>query len=293
MTEDDELRRVKKLRAFFARFVAAKGAASDPRIEEAFAAIPRELFAGPAPWSILASGPWRGRSDATPYVQTPDDDPAFLYQDVLVALDVERGINIGEPSLHAHCLDALALQPGETVLQVGTGSGYYTAILAHLVGAAGLVHALEIDPALAERTRRNLAAWPQARVEAGSGVREGLPEVDAIYVCAGITQPSWAWLEALRAGGRLLFPLQPGKGFGGMLLIRKPVQGGLTWPARFLARAGFIPCDARQDTEDSHGLALAFAGGGLRKVQSIRFDDKPDDTCWFRGEDWWLSTSGV
>ena len=98
-----------KLRAFFARYVAAAGSARDPRIEQAFAAVPREPFAGPAPWfiKVLDGG----------YVQTPDDDPAFLYQNTLVALDHDRGINIGEPSLHARCLDALALRDGETVLQ--------------------------------------------------------------------------------------------------------------------------------------------------------------------------------
>jgi len=45
------------------------------------------------------------------------DDPAFIYQDTLVAVDRERGINIGQPSAHALWLDALALREGETVLQ--------------------------------------------------------------------------------------------------------------------------------------------------------------------------------
>jgi protein-L-isoaspartate(D-aspartate) O-methyltransferase len=58
-------------------------------------------------------------------------------------------MNIGQPSLHAHCLDALPPQSGQTVLQVGAGSGYHTAILADLVGSRGQVHAFEIDPELA------------------------------------------------------------------------------------------------------------------------------------------------
>ena len=80
------------------------------------------------------------------YLSTPDDDPAFLYQDTLVALDADRGINIGEPTLHARCLDALALREGETVLHVGAGAGYYTALLAHLSGR----------PVECTRTRSNL-----------------------------------------------------------------------------------------------------------------------------------------
>ena len=284
-----ETRRTAALRAFFARYVAARGVAGDPRIEEAFAAVPREPFAGPGPWSILCSGPWRMQQGQPGYVQTPGGDPAFLYQDTLVALDAERGINIGEPSLHAHCLDALAPQPGEAVVQVGAGSGYYTAILAHLVGAAGRVHAFEVDPVLASRASRNLAPWPQVTLHARSGTADGLPEADAIYVNAGITQPGQAWLDALRPGGRLLFPLQPEGGFGGMLLVHKPRDGGPAWPARFVSRAAFIACQARQDDATGRGLAAAFARGGWEDVQAMRLDGKPDATCWFNGPDWWLS----
>ena len=278
-----------KLRAFFARCVAAKGGACDPRIEQAFAAVPREPFAGPAPWSVLVVGPW---SPARPsYVQTPDDDPAFLYQDALVALDPARGINIGEPSLHAHCLDALAVQEGEAVLHVGAGSGYYTAILAHLVGAHGQVHAFEIDPGLAGRAERNLVHLPWVEVQARSGIAEDLPRADALYVNAGITQPSWTWLDALRPGGRLLFPLQPEGGFGGMLLVQRPREGGTSWPARFVSRAGFIACQGRQDEEMGQRLAAAFSDGEWQEVRSFRLDGEPDDTCWLRSEDWWLSTA--
>src|SRR5690348_11493339 len=79
--------RVAKLRAFFACYVTTRGAAKDLRIKTAFATIPREPFAGPGPWSILAAGQWNTSRNWPRYVQTPDDDPAFLYQDVLVALD--------------------------------------------------------------------------------------------------------------------------------------------------------------------------------------------------------------
>jgi protein-L-isoaspartate(D-aspartate) O-methyltransferase len=126
-----------KLRGFYASLVANPNAA-DPRVTAAFAAVPREPFAGPGPWSILTAHVWQSQDRGPLYVTTPVDDPAFLYQDVLVALDAARGINIGQPSLHALCLDALAPRPGETVVRVGTGSGYYTALLAHLVGPDGL-----------------------------------------------------------------------------------------------------------------------------------------------------------
>jgi protein-L-isoaspartate(D-aspartate) O-methyltransferase len=153
------------LRRFFARYVTTLGRARDPRIEQAFASVRREPFAGPGPWSINIPG--------VGYVETQDDDLAFIYQDTLVALDAGRGINIGQPSAHACWIDALALHEGDTVLQVGVGTGYYTAILAHWIGRDGYVHALEIEADLASRARENLKDLPQVGVRAQSGIADG------------------------------------------------------------------------------------------------------------------------
>lgn len=286
--QDDAAARSAKLRGFYAALVANRNAAADPRIEAAFASVPREPFAGPGPWSILASSVWRSRESGPLYVITPDDDPAFLYQDVLVALDAERGINIGQPSLHALCLDALAPQRGETVVQVGTGSGYYTALLADLVGPDGHVHGFEIDPGLAERAARNLAPWPWAQVEARSGAGGDLPRADAIYVNAGAPRPARAWLDALRPEGRVLFPLQAANRRGGMLLIRR-TGGDAAWPARFVSVASFIPLRGLPE-DDRGGLPEAFAQGPPFAVRSLRFDGPRDASCWYDGGDWWLST---
>ena len=106
---------------------------------------PREPFGG--------AGPWRINLPGLGYIETPGDELAFIYQDTLVALNAARGINIGQPSAHERWLGALGLREGETVIQVGAGSGYYTAILAHLVGRGGRVYAFEIDPDLAARAR--------------------------------------------------------------------------------------------------------------------------------------------
>ena len=271
-----------RLRAFFASYVASRAGARDERIEQAFATVKREPFVGPGPWSIMLPG--RG------YLKTPDDDVAFIYQDTLVAIDAARGINIGEPTLHARCLDALALRLGDAVLQVGAGVGYYTAVLASLVGPEGQVDAYEIDPGLAARARQNLAHLPYVTVHARSGIGEGMPKVDAIYVNAGITQPSWTWLDALRPDGRLIFPLQSVDGVGGMLLVKRP-RHGMKWPARFVWPATFIACSGPQDDEAGRRLAAAFTNGGWQTVSSLRIDDPADGTCWFAGDGWWLSTA--
>jgi protein-L-isoaspartate(D-aspartate) O-methyltransferase len=273
-----------KLRRFYAELVAGHAA---PDITAAFAAVPREPFAGPGPWSIVGAQTVRSRERGPRYVRTPDDDPAFLYQNVLVALDTERRIHIGEPSLHALCLDALGPRSGETAIQVGTGSGYYTALLAHLVGPTGRVHAFEIDPALAGRATANLAPWPWAQVHARSGVAEPLPEADAIYVNAGAARPARSWLTALRPGGRVLLPLQSAQGRGGMLRLQRP-DGGTAWPARFLSFAAFIPLRDVPE-EDGTALAAAFARGDIWSVRSLRLEGPPDASCWYDGGDWWLS----
>ena len=163
--------------------------------------VERERFVGPGPWKVncFAGG----------YVDTPDDDLAFIYQDVVVAIAPDRQINNGEPQLHARCLAALRIGGGETALHVGSGTGYYTAILAHLVGPAGIVHAYEIEPDLAQKAETNLAPWPCVSVRAQSATDGTLPACDIIYVSAGATRPLDAWLDALRPGGRLLFPLTP------------------------------------------------------------------------------------
>src|SRR5437763_452110 len=117
-------------RSFFADLVTATVGirAPESRLRAAFAAIPRERFVGPGPWRVFT---------AAGYIETPTDDPAFLYQDVTVALRPEGQINNGQPTLHAACLAALSPQEGETAVHVGAGTGYYTALLAQLTGAAG------------------------------------------------------------------------------------------------------------------------------------------------------------
>jgi protein-L-isoaspartate(D-aspartate) O-methyltransferase len=101
-----------KYRSFYARLICAAAKLDDPRVEEAFRYVEREPFAGPGPW-------WLNLGGGQPYVQTPDDDPSFLYQDLLLALDRERELNIGMPSAHAYWLGACKIREAETVIRSG------------------------------------------------------------------------------------------------------------------------------------------------------------------------------
>src|SRR5262245_27679578 len=113
--------RLAEARALYGRMMAAASGSADPRIGCVFEALPREDFLPPGPWHMLV---------AQSYIETPSTDPVHLYRNALVAIDPERGINNGEPFLHAAWMGAVALQPGETVIHVGAGGGYYTAALA-------------------------------------------------------------------------------------------------------------------------------------------------------------------
>jgi protein-L-isoaspartate(D-aspartate) O-methyltransferase len=271
--------RVQERRRTYAAEVTRSARVHDPRLEAAFAAVPREDFVGSPPWRI-GSGGFFGL--------TSSDDPVRLYEDVLVAIDPERGVNNGQPSLHALSIAALELKEGETVLQIGAGAGYYTAILAELVGRAGRVIAYEIAPDIAARAAANLARYPQVEVRARSGV-EDLPQADAIYVNAAATHPLRAWLGALKPGGRLIFPLQAAGSNGAMLIVTRPERGE-AWPARLLTAVVFIPCEGAQDSAMARKLDEAFRRGGQGRVRSLRFGATPSDSDWLRGDGWALST---
>ena len=144
-----------------ARMVLARSGTDDPRVEAAFAKVPREVFVGPPPWSVGNDGSWVATSD-----------PERLYRDDLVALDRAKRINNGQPSLHARCIAALRLSSLDHVVHIGAGTGYYTAILAELSGA--VEGAYEREPALAAMAVENLRPWPAVTVHAETATGRGL-----------------------------------------------------------------------------------------------------------------------
>lgn len=272
--------RLLDFRQVFAHVVATRGDCENPRIREAFARVPRHEFVGPAPWYFTEHGAAAG-----------SDDPALLYQDVPMGLARERGIPTGLPSLHARALDACDIRAGERVVHVGAGAGYYTAILAELVGEGGQVLGYEIDAALAASAAEHLRAWPWARVEHAPGTSAPIAGADLIYVCAGVEAIPPSWLASLRPRARLLLPLVPYDHEGGVLLVQH-LGSDSALSAAFVCPARFVPCiGAEADAGARERLALAFRSGTRERVRSLRrAPAEPDASAWYAGQGWWLST---
>lgn len=271
------------IRKSYARRILASVGVNSPAMEDAYASVKREHYLGPGPWKIFR---WTG------YQETPDSDPAPLYDDVLVGLIPERLLNNGQPSGHAMWIEAADPKPGEHVVHIGAGVGYYTAILAHMVGRSGRVTAIEFEPGLAARAKANLSHLPNVTVLQGNGAEIPFDPADVIYVNAGTTRPVDAWLDALREGGRLVLPLTTDASFGlpkGGAMFRIE-RRGKDFFVRLISGAAFIPGEGMRDPASEAALAASFAGGGVEKVTRLyRTGELPDERCWLRAPGWALA----
>jgi protein-L-isoaspartate(D-aspartate) O-methyltransferase len=270
--------RLPEIRARYARSLMRLAGHDHPRIEAAFAAVRRELYLTAPPWRIFAPGGGRDIVSA---------EPQDLYDDVLVALDEGRRINNGQPSLHVGWLVSVDPQPGETVIQIGIGAGYYTAILATLVGPEGCVEAYEIEPHLAEVARANLAGLAQVRVHAQTGFGVALPSADVVYVSAGVAVPDAGWLRALRPDGRLVFPWQPNAIAGVALLVRRAPAGFRVEP---FMNVSFVGCVGAGLAQAPLKPIVPFHRVDETRSVWLCADSPPDETATaVYGEVWFSS----
>jgi protein-L-isoaspartate(D-aspartate) O-methyltransferase len=281
------------IRAAYAKqILAAARVVDDARLGAALGAIRREDFLGAGPWPIV-----RWLRD---YVTTPDADPVYLYSDDLVGILPERRINNGQPSLHAHLIHQASPAAGDHVVHIGTGTGYYTAILAYLVGSSGRVTGIEYEPELAARTKANFAAYPNVEIVEGDGALVSFDQADVIYVNAGCTRPAENWLDRLADGGRLILPLTSDQGFSAKSLERAASTGavfrikrrGNDYFAHWISPVAIFPCAGSRDEVSERALADAFARGGWQKVTRLYRDHEiAEERCWLRGSGWCLAYS--
>jgi protein-L-isoaspartate(D-aspartate) O-methyltransferase len=270
-------------RAVYARAVASAARVRDPRVEAAFAEVPRERFLGPPPWEVLGD----------PGGRRTTSDPAMLYGDVLVAIDQGRGINNGEPQLWAFVLDRLGVLPGARVLHVGAGTGYYTAILAELAGEDGSVTGVEIEPDLARRAAEALADRPQVRIVRGDAVELRELPFDRIVFSCGVTGLPAPWLDRLPIGARVAVPLTGASQTGLFLLLDRRTRGFAAMP---LCGVAIYPAASFRDARQERQLDGVRRAGpeALWAARSLlpAADTAPAERIYGFG-DWVLSTRAM
>lgn len=268
-------------RRYFAEEIQAVANITSPPLVEAFASVPRERYLPPGPWTVRSEGDLHA-----PPRRTPDAHPRHIYHNVAVAIDASRMLFNGGPSVVAMAIDALRPHPGDRVFHLGTGLGYYTAILAHCVGSSGLVLGIEVDAVLAEQARSNLAGFPWVDIRHGDGSGPIDGQFDAMLINAGVTHPRAEWLDALAPGGRMVLPLTATMppmttiGKGPMILLTR-TEDPQRFDARFTGFVAIYSAVGLRDDATNAQLGKALARFPFAPVKSFRRDPhEPTDACW-------------
>ena len=279
MTNDLTLRR-----RFFAEEVETVCNIRTSALVEALATVPRERFLRPGPWLIRGEGDFGGATR-----QTPDADPRHVYHNVSIAIDSTRQLFNGAPSVVASCIDALRLGSGDRVLHVGSGLGYYSALMAHCVGPKGRVVAIEIDDELAAEGRANLASFGRVEARWGNGVEIHGETFDSILVSFGMTHPHEAWLEALGPRGRLVLRLtctmdQMGSIGKDVILLISGTDDGDALDVRVVTMVAIYSAVGIRDATMNDRLGKAFMRGPWPSIKRLRLDShEPSPSCWLHG----------
>ncbi|MET7732414.1 methyltransferase domain-containing protein [Streptomyces sp. NPDC005402] len=255
-------------RAALVREIDASGAwATDPAWREAFEAVPRHLF---VPYYYVGTrGGHERRWGESPDPRSREKWLRGAYADAPLATRLRDGELVSsssQPSLMALMLAELRVRPGDRVLEIGAGTGYNAALLAHRLGD-DRVTTVDLEPEITEAARGHLAAAGyHPVVVTGDGAR-GVPEhapFDRIIATCTLASVPTAWLAQCRPGARVLSPLATG-------LIALTVRDAGHAQGRFLPTpAYFVPLRGadRPDEEPAH---LDGIPGPARDSDLFRF----------------------
>eukprot|EP01025_Chloroclados_australasicus_P000600 TRINITY_DN10261_c0_g1_i11.p3 TRINITY_DN10261_c0_g1~~TRINITY_DN10261_c0_g1_i11.p3 ORF type:complete len:208 (+),score=32.01 TRINITY_DN10261_c0_g1_i11:354-977(+) len=183
-------------------------------------------------------------------------------------LNIGHGATISAPHMHAYCLEFLKdhLFPGAKVLDVGSGSGYLTAVFGYMVGGGGSPNinvqgravGVEHVPELVQWSKQNIenVSWAKEmmqkkiiQVYEGDGRNgfSGEAQYDAIHVGAAAAKVPEALIEQLKPGGRLLIPVGPQMGMQSLQIIDKGLNGKIV--ATDTMSVIYVPLTNRQTQE--------------------------------------------
>jgi protein-L-isoaspartate(D-aspartate) O-methyltransferase len=260
---DDDLAGIaRSARAALVREIEASGAFDDePVWREAFLAVPRHLF---VPYYYVGvTGGYERRWGESPDPRAREMWLRGAYADAPLATRLRDGELVSsssQPSLMAKMLVELRVEDGNRVLEVGAGTGYNAALLAHRLGDDDLVTTVDLEPEITESARRHLAAaGHHPAVVTGDGAR-GVPErapFDRIIVTCTLASVPRGWLAQCTPGARILAPFATG-------LIALTVHDADHAEGRFLPTpAYFVPLrgETRPATEPPDLAALPRRAG--------------------------------
>ena len=179
-------------------------------------------------------------------------------------------------------------RPGEHVVHIGAGVGYYSAILAHMVGESGQVTAIEYDPNLAARLVANFVGQANVRTVHGDGTKIDFNPADVIYVNAGVTRPLDLWARPA-LGWREADPgADQGQGRGRRVVPHRATRRRVPRQVDFRGRS--LPVRGRARCRVERALVAALEKGGWERVTRLhRRGDVPEEQCWLAGLDWCLA----
>jgi protein-L-isoaspartate(D-aspartate) O-methyltransferase len=287
---------IEDCRQFYAEEIKFAGNLGSSRLVEAFARVPREKFLGPGPWQIVSPDlRAMAASGMGPNSYTPVDDPRHLYHNVVVVLDKAADINNGQPSALARWIEALGLAEGDRVYHLGCGVGYYTAIMAQVVGPGGSVVGIEAHSDLAARAAQNLSGYANVGVHEGDGATFDPGPCDAMLINAGVTHPLPLWLDRLSEGGRLVVPLTmkttPTLGVGLMMKIGRRAE---RFSAEIVTSLAIYSCKNARDDQREPLVKTALTTGAFMRMKSVRRDaHEQTDTCMLHGADVCMSSLAI
>jgi protein-L-isoaspartate(D-aspartate) O-methyltransferase len=235
-----------RLRHALANALKAGGSVRTMRVEAALRAVPRHLFIPGAPLSVAYA-------NEVVLTKRADDSTPIS--------------SASQPSIVARMLEQLDVASGSNVLEIGAGTGYNAALLAHLAGPAGQVTTIDVDEEIAIGARATLkqAGYPQVRVVVGDGGL-GCPDhapYDRVIATVGAWDLPLAWLDQLAPTGRVVVPLRLRGSITRSIGFERDAVAPdlLRWRSVSSEMCSFMPLRGGVADDPARSVPLALDGG--------------------------------